>query len=254
MFHDPVLERTTDSTGRIKDRFWHGEKGMQHIRTKKEPKQGIPTFEETVALLMRPENQRVKLNVDVKVQNKPDHLFPLMFTIISAQPEWETLLAPRIILGLWHPGFLSYAKVHLPYCRRSHIGRNLYVARKYFWDDCDIFSMSFPVLTSGDGQRFRMECNAAGKKLIVWTVNRPDHMMEAVRWQVDGIITDVPKSWFKLRAALQTDYEKINAQHGRVFLWTTLAFYMPFLVLHGTVTRLYLEHFAGSFNAISSAS
>lgn len=26
---------------------------MQHIRTKKEPKQAIPTFEETVALLMR---------------------------------------------------------------------------------------------------------------------------------------------------------------------------------------------------------
>jgi glycerophosphoryl diester phosphodiesterase len=93
MFHDPgepvvrlaciglltpglspiALERTTDSTGnyhgqrqepgwyhtdsitsgQIKEREWHGETGMQHVRTIKEPRQTIPTFAETVALLMR---------------------------------------------------------------------------------------------------------------------------------------------------------------------------------------------------------
>ena len=26
--------------------------------------------------------------------------------------------------------------------------------------------------------RFRQECKAAGKKLMVWTVNKPEHMME----------------------------------------------------------------------------
>ncbi|KDQ25386.1 hypothetical protein PLEOSDRAFT_1090027 [Pleurotus ostreatus PC15] len=38
---------------------------MEHVRTVKEPKQSIPTFAETVALLM----QHVKFNVDVKPQN-----------------------------------------------------------------------------------------------------------------------------------------------------------------------------------------
>lgn len=47
------LTRTTNSTGKIKERNWHGEDGMQHIRTKKEPIQPIPTFIETVELLMR---------------------------------------------------------------------------------------------------------------------------------------------------------------------------------------------------------
>lgn len=101
----------------------------------------------------QPENQHVKFNVDVKVQNDPDRLFHLMHQIISKQPQWETALAPRILLGLWHPKFLAFAKDRLPYCRRSYIGSSTYIARKYFWADCDAFSMSFGALTTMDGQR-----------------------------------------------------------------------------------------------------
>jgi hypothetical protein len=48
----PELQRTTNSTGKIKEREWYGAGGMQHIRTAKEPKQSIPTFAETISLLM----------------------------------------------------------------------------------------------------------------------------------------------------------------------------------------------------------
>lgn len=44
--HDPV------TAGLIKDKNWFGSDGMEQLRTKKEPKQSIPTFTETVALLM----------------------------------------------------------------------------------------------------------------------------------------------------------------------------------------------------------
>src|SRR5258705_279610 len=144
---------------------------MEHVRTIREPKQSIPTFEETIKLLMQvstfciqpprtfliihqqPENQQVKFNVDVKVQNDPDKLFRLMHDIISSQPDWETVLAPRILLGLWHPRFIAFAKARLPYCRRSYIGNSTHIARKYFWDDCHTFSMSFGTLTTADGER-----------------------------------------------------------------------------------------------------
>lgn len=65
MFHDPDLARTTGSPGLIRERNWHGENGMEHCRTIKEPKQPIPTFAETISLLMRPENKHVKFNVSV---------------------------------------------------------------------------------------------------------------------------------------------------------------------------------------------
>jgi hypothetical protein len=54
----PFLARRTCQwifliTGLISDQTWYGPSGMEHVRTRKEPKQSIPTFAETVALLMR---------------------------------------------------------------------------------------------------------------------------------------------------------------------------------------------------------
>ncbi|KAJ8698661.1 hypothetical protein PTI98_005344 [Pleurotus ostreatus] len=241
---------------------------MEHVRTVKEPKQSIPTFAETVALLMQPENQHVKFNVDVKPQNDPDRLFSLMHTIISAHDGWETKLAPRILLGLWHPRFLPAAKSHLPYCRRSYIGCDTTLARKYFWADCDAFSMHFDSLTSGDGEKFRKECKAAGKQLMVWTVNEPHYMMEvraccqyrykfsdyapqAVRWEVDAILTDTTKTWLDMRQALNVDYDKIGAQYSRFFLWTTWKFYAPILYLRNHLIQLRLERIAGPFDVVT---
>ena len=40
-------------TGQIRERDWFGPSGMEHVRTVKQPKQAIPTFVETVALLMK---------------------------------------------------------------------------------------------------------------------------------------------------------------------------------------------------------
>jgi phosphatidylglycerol phospholipase C len=53
MFHDPNLERTTNFKGEIKEKDWYGDSGMQHAQTTKEPKQNIPTFEQTIELLMK---------------------------------------------------------------------------------------------------------------------------------------------------------------------------------------------------------
>lgn len=114
----------------------------------------------------------------MKVQNKPAHLFSLMHKIISAQPDWERALAPRILLGLWHPSFLPHAKANLPYCRRSYIGSDIAVARKYFWDSCDVFSIKFSTLGMADGAKFRKDCKQAGKRVMAWTVNEPEHMVE----------------------------------------------------------------------------
>lgn len=56
-----------------------------------------------------------------------------MHKVISAQPNWETDLAPRILLGLWHPSFIQPAIEHVPYLKRSHIGASPHIAREYFW-------------------------------------------------------------------------------------------------------------------------
>lgn len=113
------------------------------------------------------------------------------------------------------------------------------------------------------GCRFRKECKAAGKTLMVWTVNDPACMMEAVRWGVDAILTDVTKTWLDLRAALQgrlpilysnscliapaVDYDKIACQYSRRFLWTTVFYYSPVQALARRKSRAWLENIAGPF-------
>ena len=98
---------------------------------------------------------------------------------------------------------------------------------------------------------------------MVWTVNQPQHMMEAVRCEVDAILTDVTKTWLDLRSALQSefhlrrsyvflmffqgDYDKIGSQYGRGFLWTTLGFYTPFVLARGRRRMRYLVKVAGPF-------
>ena len=39
--------------GLIRERNWYGPDGMNHLRTIKEPRQPIPTFTETLDLLMK---------------------------------------------------------------------------------------------------------------------------------------------------------------------------------------------------------
>lgn len=248
MFHDPSLTRMTDMTGLIREQNWYGADGISNAKTKKEPKQCIPTFAETLDLLMKEENRHVLFNVDIKVWNDPTHLFTHLHAIISSHADWETLLAPRLVLGLWHPKFIEGAKTILPYCRLSHIGHSPYLARKYFWDACDAFSMSFGALQTYDGEKFRKECKAAGKRLMVWTVNDAREMMECVRWKVDAVITDVTSTYLALRASVEADYNKVDSQNGRLFMWTNLRYYKLLQVLEWKKTEVNLVRDGGPFS------
>lgn len=63
------------------------------------PAQSICTFNETLQLLIKPEARHVQLNVDVKLDNDPEVLFELMNREIMKFEDWESELAPRLILG-----------------------------------------------------------------------------------------------------------------------------------------------------------
>ncbi|GAA6020137.1 hypothetical protein JCM10207_006270 [Rhodosporidiobolus poonsookiae] len=220
MFHDPHLDRTTNGRGRIQTQNYHG--GLDQLRTTKSPAQRIPTFRETVALLMRPENQHVELNIDVKVDNDPERLFPLLHEIVSEYEGYEEKLGPRLVLGLWHPKYVEPAVRILPYLRRAHIGMSPALARKYFWDACDSFSMNFGCLVGTDGERFRDECKRAGKNIYVWTVNERREMIEATKWGAKAILTDRTKALLDLRAEMESDWDKVSRETSSLFGWTSI--------------------------------
>lgn len=176
-----------------------------------------------------------------------------MHEIISAQEDWRVNLAPRIILGLWHSSFIVPAKKQLPYVTMSHIGLSLEIAREYFWDSCEVFSMLFSSLTTSEGARFRQDVARAGKRIMVWTVNDPLQMVEAVRWNVSVILTDRTRVWLDLRNRLSSNPTTPN-EYGRTFLWTSPLYYRPTHILFGFLNRKYLEKAAGPFQKVDLTS
>lgn len=196
-------DRTTNGTGRVQTQNYHG--GLDSLLTNKAPQQKIPTFKETLELLLLPENSHVFLNIDVKVDNDPVALFTLMHTLISAHPNYQTTLGPRLVLGLWHPKYVKPAVELLPYIRLAHIGMSPALARRYFWDACGSFSMNFSCLVGSDGEAFRRECKAANKDICVWTVNKRAEMIEATKWGAKAILTDRTAEFLALRNQMESE-------------------------------------------------
>lgn len=206
MFHDMTLDRTTNGHGLISEHKYFGENGLEHVRTLEKPVQQIPRFEELCTLLMKPENRHVKLNVDIKPNNDAERLFRIMGETVQKFPEHEKELAPRLILGLWHPKFITPAKKYVPSLRRAYIGASPADARRFFWNDCDAFSICFASLVGSEGQRFLREARAANKDVMVWTVNRKDEMIQATKWGVKAILTDYTADLHKLRDEMTGTY------------------------------------------------
>lgn len=177
---------------------------IRHVRTLEQPAQPIPRFAQLLDLLQQPENAHVKVNIDCKVENDPVRLFTLIRAELERRPDWETTLAPRLILGLWHPKFLEPAMTLLAPLQRFCISMSLSQVRQYFWA-CTGFSVYYPLLLGAEGEKFRLECAAAGKKICTWTVNEREEMLQCVRWGVYSVISDRPELWRQLKRDIAGD-------------------------------------------------
>lgn len=177
----------------------------RHVRTKATPVQPIPLFTEVLDILMRPANMHVKLNIDCKVEGDPWRLFSLMKGLIETYPSWETALAPRLVLGIWHPKFIAPAMHILPYLPRFAISMSLLQTSKYFLETCQGFSILFAALNTSQGAIFRHECKRRQKEICVWTVNDEEDMKACVRWGVKAVITDKPALFEAVKREIERD-------------------------------------------------
>jgi hypothetical protein len=117
---------------------------------------------------------------------------------------------------------------------------------------------------------FIKECKAANKQLCVWTVNKPDWMLEAshesnlpshiltappqaVKWEVDAVLTDRTQEWLDLRSALTDNYAGTMARQNRSFFWTVPRFWLPVYLGRRWLAVGYMEMVGGPFDPSESA-
>lgn len=177
---------------------------------------------------MKAEARHVHLNVDVKLDNDPEILFKLMHEQIIKFDEWETVLAPRLILGecysvfkggekeqyidplvklgLWHAKYIEPAQRLLPYCKLAHIGVSPSIAKKFFWSSCSAFSLNYATLIGKEGKEFIKKCLNEGKELYVWTVNDRKQMIQAIKWGASVILTDRTAEYLNLRGEISSEF------------------------------------------------
>ncbi|KAJ7343418.1 hypothetical protein DFH08DRAFT_226308 [Mycena albidolilacea] len=72
-----------------------------------------------------------------------------------------------------------------------------------------------------------------------------------VRWEVDGIITDVPNRYLQLRSAIEKNYEGTMLRSSRRFLWTSFTFYWLFTYSIQRLSEYFLAKWGGPFVAVT---
>lgn len=123
--------------------------------------------------------------------------------LASQSPDWESTIAPRLILGLWHPKFIAPALTILPSVKRCFIGIDLNLAqRPVFWDNVDSYSIAFPALATPRGRAFIEKCKKGGKGVYTWTCNRQEEWVTAAKWGIDVVMTDTPIPYMAERRAV----------------------------------------------------
>ncbi len=197
LFHDDVLDRTTDGSGPIANRTlaelqaldagsWYGS-GWAGTR--------IPTFTEFLPLL---QSSNARALIELKGIWTPTGLRPVIAAIYRAGVQDRVVLASfetPTLLDVWREA---------PSLPRAVIVRRLP-------DDPVAFAAAHGASTVVTSLRsFQVEPEAAerlrsaGLTIIVYTLNRADLWQEAVDLGVDGVVTDAPRRLAHVHAAARS--------------------------------------------------
>jgi phosphatidylglycerol phospholipase C len=117
-------------------------------------------------------------------------------------PSWHK----RIILGCWSAVFIPYRNKYLPAYELSLICLfDLKHARQFLHTPNISFNVNRLILMGPLGRGFLEEARAAQHKVYLWTVNAPNLMRWGIRHGVQGIITDDPALYGRVREAWEAE-------------------------------------------------
>ncbi|KAF0484073.1 PLC-like phosphodiesterase [Gigaspora margarita] len=184
MMHDTTLDRTTNGTGSVDERYWNGY--IEYLVTEKNEK--VPKLQKVLDLLKREENKNIFFIMDIKEDNDIKILDAIADLIYLNKPY---NFQSQIYLGIWTYDFLIKARQVLPHLPISYIGSNISVARDQFFDKVESFNMEYTYILE-DTSGFFAQIRNSGKKLFVWTVDSENDMRGLFSYGVDAILSNDP--------------------------------------------------------------
>lgn len=200
-----------------------------------------------LSYLAEPGNESVWLLLDIKIDDDAQTLIARLAATIAAAPSgggggWTQ----RIVLGCWTAAHLRLCHELLPDFAVAWIGITLALAREPLKIPNVAMNMRQEPLYGFGGRCFIRECQAGGRPLYAWTVNKEAWMRWAIGTKLDGVITDDPRKYLwvcdKYRQELEKGAWKANENGGMVARVSGFVSALYLLVLVGLVTRQLRYH------------
>jgi glycerophosphoryl diester phosphodiesterase len=194
VIHDPMVDRTTGSHGRVKDL------PLRELRTldvgsffsEKFRGEKIPTLEEVFEAV----GKRTFINVELTNYNSPrDQLVETVCMLVK-----KCGLQKRVMFSSFFASNLLRARAYLPDVPRGLLAFNglLGVWARSFGFAFGRYQAMHPYFTDVTSQQIQ-RVHRLNRRIHVWTVNAADDMRRLFDWGVDGIFTDDPQLAVQVR-------------------------------------------------------
>lgn len=194
VIHDPTVDRTTGSHGRVKDLSLAELRSLDAggFFSEKFRNEKIPTLEEVFETV----GKRTFINVELTNYNTPrDHLVESVCILVK-----KFGLQSRVLFSSFLPSNLSSARSYLPEVPTGMLALNglMGLWSRSFGFAFGRYDALHPNLKDATQQRIYF-VHRLNRRVHVWTVNDKADMLRLFKWGVDGIFTDDPQLAVQVR-------------------------------------------------------
>ena len=194
VIHDPSVDRTTGSHGRVKDLSLKQLKALDAGRSFSEKYTGerIPTLEEVFEAV----GKRIFINVELTNYNTPrDHLVETVCMLVK-----RFGMQKRVMFSSFFASNLSKARAYLPEVPRGLLALHGLpgVWARSFGFVFGKYQALHPYLKDVTPEQVQ-RVHRLNRRIHVWTVNAAEDMRRLFHWGVDAIFSDDPQLAVQVR-------------------------------------------------------
>ena len=194
VIHDPMVDRTTGSHGRVKDLPLRELRALDagSFFSEKFHGEKIPTLEEVFEAV----GKRTFINVELTNYNTPrDQLVETVCMLVR-----KCGLQEHVMFSSFFASNLSKARAYLPDVPRGLLAFNglLGAWARSFGFNFGKYQALHPYMTDVTSQQVQ-RVHRLNRRIHVWTVNVAEDMRRLFHWGVDAIFTDDPQLAVQVR-------------------------------------------------------
>ena len=195
VIHDPTVDRTTGSRGRVKDLSFSELRALDagSFFSEKFKGEKIPTLEEVFEAV----GKRTFINVELTNYTTPrDHLVEAVCVLVK-----KVGLQKQVMFSSFFASNLAKARTHLPGVPRGLLALNGWLGAwaRSFGFAFGRYQALHPYLKDVTSEQVQ-RVHRLNRRIHVWTVNAAEDMRRLFRWGVDAIFTDDPQLAVQVRS------------------------------------------------------